>query len=48
MDLKDLLVKQGFDLDKVMVLRHRPAEPCTPEGVAMVWLPIAASFIATK
>jgi hypothetical protein len=27
MDLKDLLVKQGFDLGKVIVLRHRPAEP---------------------
>jgi hypothetical protein len=27
MDLTDPLVKQGFDLDKVMVLRHRPAEP---------------------
>jgi hypothetical protein len=27
MDFKDLLTKQGFDLDKVMVLRHRPTEP---------------------
>ena len=27
MDFKDLLTKQGFDLDKVMVLRHRPKEP---------------------
>ena len=27
MDFKDLLIKQGFDLDKVMVLRHSPTEP---------------------
>lgn len=26
MDLKDLLTKQGFDLGKVIVLRHRPIE----------------------
>jgi hypothetical protein len=26
MDFKDLLTKQGFNLDKVMVLRHRPKE----------------------
>jgi hypothetical protein len=26
-DFKDLLTKQGFDLDKVMVLRHRPKKP---------------------
>jgi hypothetical protein len=26
-DFKDLLIKQGFDLDKVMVLRHSPTEP---------------------
>ncbi len=26
MDLKDLLTKEGFDLDKVMVLRHRPEQ----------------------
>ena len=27
MDFKDLLIKQGLDLDKVMVMRHRPTEP---------------------
>jgi hypothetical protein len=27
MDLKDLLTKQGLDLNKVMVMRHRPTEP---------------------
>jgi len=27
MDFKDLLVKQGFPLDKVMIMRHRPREP---------------------
>jgi hypothetical protein len=27
MDFKDLLTKQGLDLDKVMVMRHRPTEP---------------------
>jgi len=27
MDFKDLLTKQGFDPDKVMVLRHSPIEP---------------------
>src|SRR5579872_5165284 len=25
-DLKDFLTKQGFDLDKIIVLRHRPTE----------------------
>jgi hypothetical protein len=30
MDLKDLLAKQGFDLDMVMVLRHRPISPRVP------------------
>src|SRR5580658_1604804 len=34
MDFKDLLTKQGFDLDKVMVLRHRPTEPKAGAGVA--------------
>jgi hypothetical protein len=27
MDFKDLLVKNGIDLEKVMVMRHRPTEP---------------------
>src|SRR5271166_1109183 len=27
MDFKDLLVKHGIELDKVMVMRHRPTEP---------------------
>jgi hypothetical protein len=26
MDFKDLLTKQGLDLAKVMVMRHRPTE----------------------
>ena len=27
MDFKDLLTKRGLNLDKVMVMRHRPTEP---------------------
>jgi hypothetical protein len=27
MDLKDLLIKQNFDLEKIMVMRHSPKEP---------------------